>query len=77
MSDKEQVESCFSKKILACPLRGHWTSFRLVDEQGNGRLDGEGFARMENHYRGPVVLTMDKPHLRTSFFSGSVGRIIK
>ncbi|MEJ5057015.1 MULTISPECIES: lipase family protein [unclassified Pseudomonas] len=79
MSDKEQVESCFSKKILACPLRGHWTSFRLVDEFGDGkpygglpytihdsvgqeytgRLNGDGFLRLENHYRGPLVLTLD------------------
>jgi len=64
--------------MLACPLRGHWTSFRLVDEHGDGkpygglhytvmdsigqeytgRLDGEGFAKLENHYRGPVVLTL-------------------
>ncbi|MBK5351086.1 lipase family protein [Pseudomonas sp. TH41] len=80
MTIKEQKDSCFSGKILVCPLRGHWTSFRLVDEFGDGkpygglhysvidsigqeytgRLDGEGFAKVENHYRGPVVLIMDK-----------------
>jgi hypothetical protein len=80
MALQERDILCFSKKMLACPLRGHWTSFRLVDEQGDGkpygglhytvmdsigqeytgRLDGEGFAKVENHYRGPVVLNMDK-----------------
>ncbi|MFL1553651.1 lipase family protein, partial [Pseudomonas sp. D47] len=24
-------------KVASCPLRGHWTSFRLVDEHGEGR----------------------------------------
>lgn len=82
--NKEQGDSCFSSKMLACPLRGYWTNFRLVDEQGDGkpygglsytvvdsigqeytgRLNGEGFATVENHYRGPVVLTMDAPHSR-------------
>ncbi|NUU34982.1 lipase family protein [Pseudomonas sp. C2B4] len=82
--DKEQEDSFFSSKMLACPLRGHWTSFQLVDEFGDGkpygglsytavdsvgqafsgRLNGEGFAKVENHYRGPVVLTMDAPHSR-------------
>ncbi len=84
MTFKEQDDSCFSGKILVCPLRGHWTSFRLVDEFGDGkpygglpytlrdsvgqeytgRLDGEGFTRLDNHYRGPMVLTMDAPHSR-------------
>ena len=78
MALQERDIPCFSKKMLACPLRGHWTSFRLVDEHGDGkpygglhytvmdsigqeytgRLDGEGFAKLENHYRGPVVLTL-------------------
>jgi hypothetical protein len=80
MTIKERKDSCFSSKILVCPLRGHWTSFRLVDEFGDGkpygglpytlrdsvgqeytgRLSGGGVAKLENHYRGPVVLTMDK-----------------
>jgi pimeloyl-ACP methyl ester carboxylesterase len=80
MTLQERDIRCFSKKMLACPLRGHWTSFQLVDEQGDGklygglyytvidsigqeytgRLDGEGFAKLENHYRGPVVINMDK-----------------
>jgi hypothetical protein len=80
MTLKERERPFFSSKMLACPLRGHWVSFRLVDEFGDGkpygglpytlrdsvgqeytgRLDGEGFAKLENHYRGPVVLTMGK-----------------
>jgi pimeloyl-ACP methyl ester carboxylesterase len=84
MTLQERDILCFSKKMLACPLRGHWTSFRLVDEQGDGkpygglpftavdsvgqqytgRLDGEGFAKLENHYRGPVSIRMDAPHSR-------------
>jgi hypothetical protein len=24
-------------KMLKCPLRGHWASFRLVDEHGDGK----------------------------------------
>jgi hypothetical protein len=65
--------------MLACPLRGHFISFQLVDEFGDGkpyaglaytlqdsaeqrytgRLDADGFAKIENCYRGPVVLMMD------------------
>ncbi|MFW0757333.1 hypothetical protein ACN1C3_21800 [Pseudomonas sp. H11T01] len=79
MALQERGKPFFSSKMLACPLRGHWVSFRLVDEFGDGkpygglpytlrdsvgqeytgRLDGEGFVKLENHYRGPVVLTLD------------------
>lgn len=82
MTLQERETPCFSGRILACPLRGHWTSFRLVDEQGDGkpygglpytvvdsvgqeytgRLNGEGVAKVENHYRGPVVLKLDAPY---------------
>lgn len=82
MKLQERENLCFSNKMLACPLRGHWTSFRLVDEHGDGkpygglpytimdsigqeytgRLDGEGVAKIENHYRGPVVLMLDAPY---------------
>ncbi|WP_330219457.1 hypothetical protein [Pseudomonas sp. RIT-PI-q] len=82
MKLQERENPCFSNKMLACPLRGHWTSFRLVDEHGDGepysglpytvmdsigqeytgRLDGEGVAKVENHYQGPVVLKLDAPY---------------
>lgn len=65
-------------ETLDCPLRGHWVSFRLVDEHGEGKpyaglpyklhdsqgqkyegaLDGDGFARVESFYCGPVVLDL-------------------
>lgn len=67
-----------SKLQERCPLRGHWCSFRLVDEYGKGEpyaglsftlhdrqgqtypgiTDGEGFARVENFYQGPVFLDL-------------------
>ncbi|MBT2375297.1 lipase family protein, partial [Pseudomonas fluorescens] len=70
----------FSGKMPACLLRGHWASFCLVDEAGNGkvygglsytlhdsagrqyrgRLNGEGFAKLEDFYCGPIVLTLDE-----------------
>jgi len=36
MTAKDEVTSFFSGKMLACPLRGQWVSFRLVDEFGEG-----------------------------------------
>lgn len=30
----------FSDKMPACPRRGHWVSFCLVDETGNGKNYG-------------------------------------
>ncbi|MEE1924020.1 hypothetical protein V0R50_18460 [Pseudomonas sp. 148P] len=59
-----------------CPKRGHWCSFRLVDEHGCGKtyagldytihdrmgvtytgiLDADGYGRVNNFYRGPVIL---------------------
>ncbi len=69
----------FSGKMFACPNKGHWISFQLVDEFGEGKpyaglaytlqdsaeqqytgaLDAEGFAKIEDCYRGPVVLRLD------------------
>ena len=76
---KDEDRPFFSSKMLACPLNGHFISFQLVDEFGDGkpyaglaytlqdsaeqrytgRLDADGFAKIENCYRGPVVLMMD------------------
>lgn len=70
----------FSDKAPACSLRGHWASFCLVDELGDGkaygglpytfydsagceyfgRLDGEGFARRDDFYCGPLVIKLDE-----------------
>ncbi|UVJ42180.1 lipase family protein [Pseudomonas sp. LS1212] len=72
----------FSDKMLACPLKGHWVSFQLVDEFGDGKpygglaykvqdgvgqvytgtLDADGFAKIANHYRGPVVLSLNEQY---------------
>ncbi|KAA0945564.1 MULTISPECIES: hypothetical protein [unclassified Pseudomonas] len=30
----------FSNKMPACPLRGHWASFCVVDEMGDGKAYG-------------------------------------
>ena len=69
----------FSGKMFACPLKGHWFSFQLVDEFGDGTpyaglaytlqdsaeqqymgvLDAQGFAKIEDSHRGPVVLILD------------------
>src|SRR5471032_2478062 len=76
----------FSGKMFACPLKGHWVSFQLVDEFGDGKpyaglaytlqdsaeqqytgaLDAQGFAKIEDCYRGPVVITLDSPHTGTT-----------
>jgi hypothetical protein len=70
----------FSDNAPACSLRGHWASFCLVDEYGDGkaygglpytfydsagreysgRLDGEGFAKRDDFYCGPVVVKLDE-----------------
>lgn len=70
----------FSDKAPACSLKGHWASFCLVDEFGDGkaygglpytfydsagceyfgRLDGEGFARRDDFYCGPLVIKLDE-----------------
>lgn len=72
----------FSDRMFACPNKGHWVSFQLVDEFGDGKpyaglaytlqdsaaqqyigvLDAEGFAKIEDCYRGPVVLTLDSAY---------------
>ncbi len=76
----------FSDKMFACPQKGHWVSFQLVDEFGDGTpyadlaytlqdsaeqkytgvLDAEGFAKVGDCYRGPVVITMDSPSTTTT-----------
>nr|WP_242485681.1 lipase family protein [Pseudomonas sp. TH41] len=38
----------------------HYSVIDSIGQEYTGRLDGEGFAKVENHYRGPVVLIMDK-----------------
>jgi hypothetical protein len=68
--------------IHACPMRGHSTSFQLVDEFGDGKsyagltyevidyedtvytgkLDATGSGKVENHYRGPVVLKLNNAY---------------
>ena len=68
--------------IHACPMRGHSTSFQLVDEFGDGkpyaglpyrasdyegssytgRLDATGTAKIENHYRGTLILQLNKTY---------------
>ncbi|WP_341520295.1 lipase family protein [Pseudomonas sp. G.S.17] len=65
----------------SCPLRGHWASFRLVDEQGNGEpyaglsytaydgqgqaytgtTDSTGFAKIDDFYKGPLLLDLSAP----------------
>ncbi|UST84994.1 lipase family protein [Pseudomonas siliginis] len=67
--------------IHACPMRGHSTSFQLVNEFGDGtpyaglayeitdyedtvhtgKLDAKGWAKVNNHHCGPVVLKLNKP----------------
>ena len=80
MAIEEWKEPFFSKKMPACPLRGCWLSFCLVDETGSGRaygglacsvfdstgqrhtgrLDANGYLRLEDQYKGPVVLIFDE-----------------
>ncbi|SKA96339.1 hypothetical protein SAMN05421862_110186, partial [Pseudomonas extremaustralis] len=80
---KDEDKPFFSSKMLACPLRGHFISFQLVDEFGDGkpyaglaytlqdsaeqrytgRLDADGFAKIENCYQGPVVLTLNAEYI--------------
>lgn len=72
----------FSSHMQACPLQGHWISFQLVDEFGDGQpyaglayevidsagevytssLDGQGFAKVENCFRGSVVLSFKRSY---------------
>jgi hypothetical protein len=67
---------------LSCPKRGQWSSFRLVDEHGNGEpyaglaytlhdrqglshsgiLDAEGYAKLDDHYCGPLRLNLSAPY---------------
>ena len=35
---KDEDRPFFSSKMLACPLRGHFISFQLVDELGDGKI---------------------------------------
>lgn len=79
MSLDARKQPFFNNSRPACPLRGDWVSFRLVDELGvgsgygglpytlhdsagqryEGRLDVDGFAKLEDIYCGPVVLIFD------------------
>lgn len=34
---EEWERPAFSDKMLACPLKGNWVSFQLVDEFGDGK----------------------------------------
>lgn len=71
-----------SSELLACPQRGHWVSFQLVDEQGDGaayaglnfelldctgqryqgQLDADGIGRVDDFFRGPATVLLDKPY---------------
>jgi hypothetical protein len=82
MEPKASCKPLLGGKSQACPLRGDWISFQIVDETGNGKpyaglayllqdsahqkypgvLDGDGSAKVFNHYQGPVVLTLDAPY---------------
>ncbi|URM26437.1 lipase family protein [Pseudomonas frederiksbergensis] len=82
MPIKKPTQPLLSETKPACPLRGTWVSFQLVDESGDGKpyaglayklvdsteqihegvLDAEGFAKVENHYEGPVALTIDSAY---------------
>jgi hypothetical protein len=79
MSLDARKQPFFNNSRPACPLRGDWVSFRLVDEFGvgsgygglpftlhdsagqryEGRLDADGFVRLEDIYCGPVVVVFD------------------
>ncbi|ARB30815.1 lipase family protein [Pseudomonas tolaasii] len=80
MKQEAWKQPFFSDKMPACALKGHWTSFCLVDEAGSGkaygglpytvhdstgrkysgRLNADGFAKLESFYCGPVVLKLDE-----------------
>jgi hypothetical protein len=80
---KDEDRPFFNGKMLACPLRGHFISFQLVDEFGDGkpygglaytlqdsaeqqysgRLDADGFAKIEDCYQGPVVLMLNAEYV--------------
>lgn len=79
MKQEAWKQPFFSSKMPACALKGHWASFCLVDETGNGkaygglaytahdstghqyngRLNGDGFAKLQGIYRGPFVLVLE------------------
>ena len=79
---KDSDKPSFDGRIHTCPLRGHSTSFQLVDELGDGKpyvgltyvvtdyediiytgkLDATGSGKVEHHYCGPVVLTLNQPY---------------
>lgn len=79
---EEKDHPSFSRKILACPLKGHWISFQVVDEFGNGKpyaglafeltdtesqkyngqLDSNGKGKVENHFRGPAILSLSNSY---------------
>jgi len=79
MSLDARKQPFFNNSRPACPLRGDWVSFRLVDEFGvgsgygglpftlhdsagqrhEGRLDADGFVKLEDIYCGPVVVVFD------------------
>ncbi|WP_282411707.1 lipase family protein [Pseudomonas sp. PS02303] len=81
MEPKASCKPLLGEKSQACPLRGDWISFQVVDETGSGKpyaglayvlvdsarqeypgvLDGNGSAKIFNHYQGPVVLTLNAP----------------
>ena len=80
MTQEAWKQPFFSSKMPTCALKGHWTSFCLVDETGSGkaygglaytvldstghqyigRVNGEGYAKLEGGYRGPVVLVLEE-----------------
>ncbi|MHC8339437.1 lipase family protein [Pseudomonas sp. HLT2-19-2] len=82
MPVKKPVQPLLTDTKQACPLRGTWVSFQLVNESGDGKpyaglayklvdsaeqshegiLDAEGFAKICDHYEGPVVLTVDSAY---------------
>jgi pimeloyl-ACP methyl ester carboxylesterase len=82
MPAKTPVQPLLTDTKQACPLRGNWVSFQLVDESGDGKpyaglayklvdsseqshegiLDANGFAKVCDHYEGPVILTVDAPY---------------
>ena len=85
MAIDEWKKPFFDEKKPACPVRGCWLSFCLVDETGDGtpyggltysvtdcighqsvgRLDTNGFVKLERLYNGPIVLAFDADHEST------------
>ncbi|MPR03525.1 lipase family protein, partial [Pseudomonas sp. MAFF 212408] len=75
----DELKHPLNSRMLTCPIRGKWTSFQLVDENGDGQpyaglpysvIDAEGFkykgtldasgnGKVENHFAGPIALTLE------------------